>query len=404
MKQIFKFLIIAAAVLLVAVNAVKYFNPEIKTDMVQHGEMEKSYSLDALIIRNETVVTADRKGVLESMVAENEMVRKDKHIASIYENEVDESVKKKIIHINERINEIQNARASATDNFSDDYRVETSIDNKISRMIEASLKHDVSKLIRLKNELGLLNDKKNALSGDSGKADEILKSLQEEKAQIEGKLSKSKQDLYSPASGIYSTNVDGFEKLVNEESVSNMTPDDLETLMQTKITKEDIKKSGVVCKIIDSFEWSAAVIVTQNELSNLKVGDTVYLRNHNSSEDAVATIGYISAPKNGKYVLTATSSAACTWATEGRIASIDLIKRKYTGLKVPIEAVRVKDDITGVYTVVDGIVHFKKVNVLYKNNKYAIVEENNAATGGLLLYDEVITSGGRVKDGMRINR
>ena len=173
MKKAFKFLLITAIVLFIGVNAIKFFNPEIKTDMVSHGEMEMSYSLDALIIRNETVVTADRSGVLESMVTENEMVRKDKHIASIYESEVDENAKKKLIYINERINEIQNARAAATDNFSDDYRVESSISGKITEMIKASAEHDVSKMMKLKNELGLLNDKKNALSGNIEKADQI---------------------------------------------------------------------------------------------------------------------------------------------------------------------------------------------------------------------------------------
>lgn len=403
MKKAFKFLLITAIVLFIGVNAIKFFNPEIKTDMVSHGEMEMSYSLDALIIRNETVVTADRSGVLESMVTENEMVRKDKHIASIYESEVDENAKKKLIYINERINEIQNARAAATDNFSDDYRVESSISGKITEMIKASAEHDVSKMMKLKNELGLLNDKKNALSGNIEKADQILNSLKSQKAEYEGKLSRAKQDLFSPASGIYSTNVDGFEKLVTDASAKNMLPDDLETLLKTKITADDIKKSQIVCKVIDSFEWSASVIVTQNELSNIKMGDTVYLRNHNSSEDAVATVTYISTPQNGKYVLTATSDATSSWAMEERIASIDLVKKRYSGLKVPIAAIRVKDDITGVYTVVDSIVRFKKVNILYKNNKYAIVEENNTQNGGLLLYDEVITSGNKIKDGMRLN-
>jgi len=405
MKKAFKIVIFAIILLIVIVNAIKLFNPEIKTDVVQHGEMEMSYSLDALVIRNETVVTADSKGVLESMVTENEMVRKDKHIASIYKDEVDESTKKKIIHINERINEIESARESAADNFSDDYRVESSINKKITEMIDASEKNDVSKLVSLNNELGLLNDKKNALSGDSEKADKILKSLYEEKAQYENKMSKAKQDLFSPASGIYSTKIDGFEKLVTEKTAENMTPDDLEALFKTEVSEEEIEKSRVVCKIIDSFEWSVSVIVTQEELSNISLGDTVYLRNHNSSEDAVATVTYISTPKNGKYVLTATSDMSCNWAMSERIIGIDLVKKKYSGLKVPIEAVRVKNDATGVYTVVDGIVRFKKVKILYKNDKYALVEENNSATGGLLLYDEVITSLAKgIKDGMRINR
>jgi len=119
----------------------------------------------------------------------------------------------------------------------------------------------------------------------------------------------------------------------------------------------------------------------------------------------VATVTYISTPKNGKYVLTATSDVSCDWARDVRVATIDLVKKKYSGLKVPISAIHVKDKNTGVYTVVDGIVRFKKVKILYKNNKYAIVEENNTASGGLLLYDEVITSSSRgLKDGTRINR
>jgi hypothetical protein len=136
-----------------------------------------------------------------------------------------------------------------------------------------------------------------------------------------------------------------------------------------------------------------------------EVGDTVYIRNHNSSKEAIAQINYISTPKNGKYVLVATSDVSCNWAMEERFLSIEIIKRKYTGLKVPVKAIRVKDGKTGVYTVVDGIVHFKEVNIYHKNNKYAIVEENNTANGGLLLYDEVITSSARgLKEGSRIRQ
>lgn len=403
MKRAFKIALFAIVVLFLGINAVKYFNPQIKTEVVQHGEMEKSYSLDALIIRNETVVTADSSGVLESMVTENEMVRKDRHIASIYESEVDEATKKKLIHINERIKEIEEAKVSATDNFSDDYRVESDIDKKVGEMMIASKDHDVTKLVKLKNELGLLNDKRNALSGDSSKADSILNSLLAEKANLENSLTKAKQDLFSPVAGVYSTDIDGFEKIVNEDSVKTMTPADFKSIMNTKITEEDVEKSKVVCKIIDAYEWSVAVIVTQDEISNIKVGDTVYLRNHNFSEDAPATVRYISSPKNGEYVLTATSNAVCSWALDGRIVAIDLIKNRYSGLKVPIEAIRVQNEDTGVYTVVDSIVRFKKVNILYKGEKYVIVEENNAANGSLLLYDEVIISGGKIKNGMRIN-
>jgi len=238
MKKAFRYVIFAVISLIIIINIVKLFNPDIKTDMVSHGEMEMAYSLDALLIRNETVVTAESSGVLESMVSENEMVRKDKHIASIYDEEVDETTKKKIIHINERINEIQHAKETSTDNFSDDYRIESTINQKVSELIDASEKKDVSKMVSVNNEIGLLNDQKNALTGDKAKADEILSSLMAEKAEYEGKMTKSKQDLFSPASGIYSTNIDGFEKLVTEETAETITPEELENIFETKIPEE----------------------------------------------------------------------------------------------------------------------------------------------------------------------
>lgn len=405
MKKSVKLLIAAAVVVFAAVNILKCFNPKIKTEMVLHGEMEKSYSFDAMIIRDESVVKADSNGVLESMVSENEMVKKGKHVASIYENAVDENIKKKLIHVNERIAEIKNAGSSATDSFGDNYRAESNIDAKISEMIDASQERDVSKLVSIKNELGLLNDKKNALSGDSSQTREILNSLQKEKAGYEKNLSDSHQDLFSPTSGIYSTKIDGYEELVTPASAMEMTPSDFESVKDTKISKETIAESGIVCKIIDSYEWSVAVIVTDEELSSLKTGDTVYIRNHSSADDAKAVIKYISSPENGKYVLTAASDVACSWAMDKRFVKIDLIKKKYSGLKVPASALRVKDDVAGVYTASDGIVQFKPVNILYKNGTYAIVEENNTLGRGLLLYDEVIVSSGRnIKSGMRINK
>ena len=87
-----------------------------------------------------------------------------------------------------------------------------------------------------------------------------------------------------------------------------------------------------------------------------------------------------------------------------RFVKISLIKNKYSGLKIPVEALRVNDGKTGVYVVVDGIVKFKKAKVLYKDDGYAIVEENNISQGGLLLYDEVIVSSSRkVKEGDKIS-
>ena len=170
------------------------------------------------------------------------------------------------------------------------------------------------------------------------------------------------------------------------------------------ISKEDIKKNGYPCKIIDNFTWSVAFIAKEEEISKLKTGSSVYIRNSNSPGDLQATVSYISTPSKGKYVVIVTSNVSCDWAMKDRFVNIDLIKNKYAGLKIPVKALRVKDGNAGVYVVVDGIVKFKKAKILYKDSVYAIAEEDNLSQGGLLLYDEVIVSSPRkLKAGDKIS-
>lgn len=402
MKKLIRLMPTILILLFVIINIVRYLTPDMKTEMVQHGEMELSYSFDALVIRGETTISADYKGVLESMVTEGEMVPKGKHVASIYENAVDEGVKKKLISINERIAEVTAARANQA-SYTDSYRTESDINRKLSDMRTAAEEKDVKKITVAKTELGLLSDRRTATENDGGTGEQLLAALQAEKASYEKNLGKSHQDLYSPASGDYSTKIDGYEKVITPESTKELTPDDFKTLTEMKVTKEDVEKSGIVCKIIDSLNWSVAVTATEKELADIKAGDTVYLRNHSSDTDVPATISYISAPKNGRYVVCATSDVSCDWAETERFLDIDFVKKKYSGLKIPSAALRVVDGETGVYTVSDGIVKFKKVNISYKSGKYAIAEEDNSSSGGLLLYDEVIVSGSKkIKPGMRV--
>jgi len=376
----------------------------VKLEMVQHGNMEKSDTFDAVVIRDETLINSEKTGVLESLVKDDEMVRRNKHIASVYESEIDDEAKTYLNLVNARIEEIMRAKEEVSSLALGDFRVESAMDSMVLDIRKAIEDGDMEKVAAVHSELNLLNDKKNAIVSGTDYTDSVLNKLREEKAEYEKKLGTRKQDLFSPAAGIYSTSIDGFEEIVTESAIGEMTPYDLESLYKMKSSGEMEKNPQALCKIIDNTEWSVAFLATEKEIGKLKKGSTVYVRTKDSSKDSQGEISYISTPVNGNYVVTVTSDVSCSWAMKERFVTIDLIRNKYKGLKVPVKALRVKDNVTGVYTVVDGIVHFKKVNVLYRDSVYALVEENNAAKDGLLLYDEVIVSGGKnVKEGDRIS-
>lgn len=391
-KKTVKVLLILGLIFVIIVIGANIFNKSTKLEMVQHGEMEKSYSFDAIVIRDETLINAQKSGVLESMVEDNEMVRKNKHVASIYESEIDDEIKKKLAHVNNRIDEITKAGDMSSEAVSGAFRIDSAIDDIITELMHAMDDKDIDKVVSIQNDLSLLSDRKNAMENGVEYTDDMLNALMAEKQSYERSLGGAKQDLFSPVSGLYSTNIDGYEEIVTPDAIGDMSPYDFDSISKMKVSAKTLTEKGSVCKIIDNFNWSVAFVATENEISKLKEGSGVYIGNSSSPIDVYGEVSYISTPTNGNYLVAVTSDVSCDWAMSERFVQIDLVKNKYKGLKVPVRALRVKDDTTGVYTVVDGIVHFKKVKVLYKDSNYAIVEENNASSGGLLLYDEVVVS------------
>ena len=85
-----------------------------------------------------------------------------------------------------------------------------------------------------------------------------------------------------------------------------------------------------------------------------------------------------------------------------RKGKVRVIKNTYKGLKVPMSAVRVKDGVTGVYTVNERVMKFKKADVLYNDGKYAILQADTTNSGGLILYDEIVTEADEFADGITI--
>ena len=82
-----------------------------------------------------------------------------------------------------------------------------------------------------------------------------------------------------------------------------------------------------------------------------------------------------------------------------RSQPVEIISEYYSGLKIPVSAIRVVDGVTGIYTLDGTVVRFKTATVLNEENGYCICELpyeddlNRLSEKALSLYDPVITSG-----------
>ena len=82
-----------------------------------------------------------------------------------------------------------------------------------------------------------------------------------------------------------------------------------------------------------------------------------------------------------------------------RSGPMTVVKKEYSGLKVPKNTLRVVDSKRGVYVLTGMQIKFVEVNVLFSNDSYIICEKQTEDENVLRLYDEVVTRGKNLYDG-----
>ena len=73
-----------------------------------------------------------------------------------------------------------------------------------------------------------------------------------------------------------------------------------------------------------------------------------------------------------------------------------VVKKEYSGLKIPKSALRVVNSKRGVYVLTGMQVKFVEVNVIYSDDDYMICEKQTEDEKVLRLYDEVIVKGEKI--------
>lgn len=390
-------LVLFIVAIFILYSGIKLLNPKVQTQIAVQGTMEKAYSLEGIVMRNEYVLEGGEDGIFEAKVKEHEVVKKNKHIATIYDGAFDKETGMKLEEINRRINELSAQVATAV-HSNDAQRLEDTITSKINDIIIASNSKDARRVSDLKENLTALALKRFAITTSNGDTSSILTDLKNQKAAYEKSFDAAKTDLFSPNHGVFSTSVDGLEQSVSYDKVTTMTVSDYQVMKKAKPEPKG------KCKVIDSYQWSVATLVNDSTASELEKGKKVYLRFKNENIDIPAHISYISQEESNKYVVVITSYANDEYIMTNRHVEFELVYEKYSGIKIPVKTINVTaDGVTGVYVLENSTVKFKQADVVYKDSKNAIIKTNNSKSNYLLLYDEIITKAPDYTEGKKYN-
>lgn len=402
MQKKTKLIIVLAVVLLALLFVIFGLAGKVETETVLTGTMENSSSHPALLIKSEYVITPEMDGNIRTLVKEGELVSSGKNIATVYKKDVDEDIQKKLAQVSDKINEIIESENAGGMFTGDRYKIEALISDKVRELTYCISTGDAEEAAKIKSQINTIYEKKLNIDGDTDVAS-TLNSLLVEQREYENRLSGSKEELYSPRSGYFSVNMDSFEEVLTLKGAKDLSVKEFDSIAKKIEAKEsEVSAMPSKCKIIDNFEWKIAIKVDKKRAADFSVEEEVFVNFEGTEKENSATVESISEEQSGDCIIILSTTAYNPDVINVRYINVSLIKNRYTGLKVSNKAIHEENGEKGVYVLVDTIVRFKKVKVLYSDATHSIVSENNGGDNPLLLYDEVILSGKNLYDGKSI--
>ena len=390
-------------ILLIAVFAVhqaisSLYKP-VKTETAVFSDMSDGLNITGVIIRNETLISAGDSGVLHFIIGDGNRVAKDGVIANIYDSESASIILDRIDSVNGKIADIEEMLSYNNLEAADLDMINAKVHQNLNNLIICGGNGNYDAFSDKSDELLSAYNRRQAAMGETADFSAQLSALKAEKDQLAASLPAAKGTLRAEKSGYFVSKADGYETVLTCENPESITPEYLNGIKAETVTE------NTVGKIVSDYEWYIAAEVSVNESLNFKEGDalTIYtsVKSYPKLPVTVKKIN-ISESSGGAVVLFACNDMNSELASM-RTGPMTVVKKEYSGLKVPTSARRVVDSKLGVYVLTGMQVKFVEVKVLFTDGDYMICEKQTSDGNVLRLYDEVIVKGKNLYDGKIIS-
>lgn len=370
------YILIGAIIIILAVVAFFLFFQESTYADMQQGTIKFEQTEATIIVRDEKVVEAENYGKITFNVSEGDSIEKGKKIAELFKWGYKDTVMQDLVSTQSDIMTYQR------DNILKG-SLDVELTNKNQSILEklAEIKQVINgekdgDLSTLYTQLQTLLDERKALykSKVQANVDSKLTTLYEkEQAAIE-RIDGWKTELTADSSGIVSFYFDGFEDLLKPSNIESLTLSDITTVMNSSTTSVQSDSNIQPIYRLISGNWYC-IFVIENAPSYYYAKDQQF---------DITFEGYYDNPFTGKVVsirkLDDNNTLFAVQINEkiGNLISIRNInatlKANYSGYTVPVSAINIKDDTTGIYIKSGDDNVFVPVEIVMEDNDNAIVK------------------------------
>ncbi len=367
-----------------------------------------------ILVREETILPDAGGSYVDQILAEGEKAAAGQAAALLYTDPAALTTRQAIRTLSAEIEQLQYALSSGTQT-TDASRLDGQVLSSITALRSLTAKGDLTALEDYALSLRTMVFKRDYAYGDTnaaGQLGQLIQSKQAELVQLNASLNQVASVVYTPAAGVFSGTVDGWEGLLTPDKLEGLTAAGLEALL----AQSPAPAAGPVGKLITGSTWYFAALLEGTD-TGLKSGRTYtltfsgdYYGQIPMELDRVSLEG-----EQTLAIFSCRSHLADT--TLLRAQTVDVVIHHLEGIRVPRKALRVEtvdeplesgnpDGPTRqvnrykVYIVERSQAWGREVEILYTDENFYLVRPvAPAAAKRLRAGDEIILNSSGIYDG-----
>lgn len=376
----------------------KVVNVKLETQTAVEDIVYETIEAKALVVRNESVVANDKGAVTVPYVADGEKVKVGGKVAMEFPSEESAHTYSDYLDLEKELQYYEEMQKSAVGQATDVGSLDKDILQDVNGYIRSNA---VTDLVNSKIYSNDLNDKftrRQILIGEDIDFSSIISSIENEINSLGASSNQPTGYVSTDMSGIFTRYTDGCESMFDYKNVDKI---DVETLENYIESVSNAKPTNSIGKIVRDFDWYFCAVVKTDQITELKNGKKVEVTLKDSDDvlDCKIVSGADAPLGKEETVLVLKCSEMNSDIAALRVEDIKIRVNSHEGIKMPLEAVHIKDGEKGVYALVSSVVEWRKADVLYTGEDYVILSYDPKLENGIKLYDEIIIRGRDLHDG-----
>ena len=379
-------------------------------------QVDDALEATGYLVREEQVLTGSG-GIVRLTPAEGEKVSAGATVALLYADEAALERDQRLETLQAEESQLSSAIALAGESSQQTERTRQVVLESLTKLRAAVESGDFT---RLESQTSAFKSAVYQQAQRYGDADELQAALSATRSEIDSLRAQNSRDMgrvTTAQSGIFSGQVDGYETILTPETVTALTPQQLESLED----RAHPVGAGSLAKIITDSTWYFACALPQEQAVRLTLGSTVKVRfSRDWSGEVEMKVTSISQSQEGRVAVVLSSNRYLSQITLLRRQTVELVFSSQPGIRVPTAAIRMETvavpdpetkeekevKMACVYVQVGVQAERKPVTVLAQGEDYTLVQAYvpegatvTQAKKALRPGDNVIIASGEIWDG-----